>query len=78
MKLTDIKFFQILYHQNPTLCSNCGSPIEYKNRHGKYCSKKCAAEINNKLSPKRKKDFVDHVQLEKKNKIKIKNNQDQN
>lgn len=66
LRLTDIKFFQILYYQNPTICNNCGNPIEYKNRHGKYCTKTCAAKINNKIKPKRKKGLVDNYQLKKK------------
>lgn len=65
LRLTDIKFFQILYYQNPKLCSNCGNVIEYQNRHGKYCSKKCSAVSTNSRLPRRKKGGIDKYQRNK-------------
>lgn len=49
----DIKFNQILYYENPQNCKTCQKTLIYKQRHNLYCSKSCAAQINNVLSPKR-------------------------
>ena len=43
------------YEKNPKHCLNCGKEIDFEHRYNKYCSKSCAAEVNNKLYPKRKK-----------------------
>lgn len=43
------------YEENPKYCENCGKKIDFEHRNNKYCCKSCAAEVNNKLYPKRKK-----------------------
>ena len=39
------------YNTNPTLCTNCGKPLNYKQHKqgNKFCSKNCATSHNNKL-----------------------------
>ena len=37
-----------LYLLNPNTCSNCGSPLEYKNRKNTYCSRSCSASQGNR------------------------------
>lgn len=46
------------YEKNPKHCLNCGKEIDFEHRYNKYCSKSCAAEVNNKLYPKKKKGNV--------------------
>ena len=36
------------YEENPKLCPNCSTPIEYLNRKLHYCSKQCRKEHNRK------------------------------
>lgn len=42
------------YNNNPKRCELCNKKIDYKNRINKFCSRSCAAKLNNKNSPKRK------------------------
>lgn len=35
------------YEKNPKHCASCGKEIDYEHRHNIYCSKSCAAHINN-------------------------------
>lgn len=37
-----------LYNENPTLCKECGTPLEYEKRLNKFCCTSCAAKFNNK------------------------------
>lgn len=37
-------------------CSNCGTPFLADRKSAKYCSRSCAAKVNNKAYPKRKSD----------------------
>ncbi|MNS78724.1 hypothetical protein D3C72_1123500 [compost metagenome] len=41
------------YLQSPAHCSNCKSSLSYEKRKAKYCSRSCAAQVNNQVSPKR-------------------------
>lgn len=43
------------YNFNPTLCKSCGISLDYSKRNNKFCSKTCAARLNNVLSPKRQR-----------------------
>jgi len=59
------------YNKNPKLCECCNTVIIYENRENKFCSKSCAAKINNTLFPKRmtcKK--IDHSESIEQKKIK--------
>lgn len=49
----NIPFNEIIYNETPKKCNNCETPIAYKKRCNKFCSKSCAAQINNVISPKR-------------------------
>lgn len=49
------KFNKTDYELNPKLCENCGNPIPWSNRNGKYCSSSCAASITNVGNHKNKK-----------------------
>lgn len=42
------------YEKNPNLCSACSSPLPYKKRNYKFCSRSCSSSVNNVLHPKRK------------------------
>ena len=37
------------YSNNPKLCKECSTPIEYKFRYNVFCCKSCSASYNNKL-----------------------------
>ena len=41
------------YNATPKLCKGCGTPISYDKRSNDYCTRSCAAMINNMLFPKR-------------------------
>ena len=41
------------YALNPTLCRGCSRSLSFPNRNNKYCSKSCAASINNSITPKK-------------------------
>lgn len=43
------------YETNPVTCLNCTTPLPYEQRRNKFCSKSCAATVNNKSVPKRQK-----------------------
>jgi hypothetical protein len=43
----------VFYDSNPKCCEHCSSALTYKQRKSKYCSRSCAATINNSKSPKR-------------------------
>lgn len=36
------------YELNPKICKNCKCPLSYQKRHNKFCSRSCAATINNR------------------------------
>lgn len=36
-----------IYLQDPKLCFQCSTPIEYKKKNNKFCSHNCAAQYNN-------------------------------
>lgn len=42
------------YKINPSLCLFCKIELEYSKKNNKYCTKSCAAKLNNKKFPKRK------------------------
>lgn len=45
----DKKYKRILeYNNNPNLCNNCFSVLDYDNRNKKFCSSSCSATFNNK------------------------------
>lgn len=50
---------QAEYLKNPSLCKLCKGPIQYQNRHGKYCNNSCAATVNNTIKPKRTRFKLD-------------------
>lgn len=35
------------YQKNPKLCKQCGTPLHYESRRNQFCSKSCAAILNN-------------------------------
>lgn len=37
------------YNENPSICKNCGNPLDYNHRHNKFCCCSCATSYNNKL-----------------------------
>ena len=45
------------YNDNPKLCSYCGKPLPYKQRHNKFCNNSCSASYSNtrraRKSPKK-------------------------
>lgn len=41
------------YVINPTLCHNCTTPLPYKKKTNKFCSKSCSASFNNHNRPPR-------------------------
>ncbi len=41
------------YLRSPHQCSNCKENLPYDKRKAKFCSRSCAAQINNTVSPKR-------------------------
>jgi len=43
-----------IYSSSPTLCSTCQQPLIYKKRSDKYCSKSCAAKLNNTIRHREK------------------------
>ena len=52
------------YYLNPKICLNCGEIIRVRDvehpaetRKKKFCSQSCSATYNNRISPKREKDF---------------------
>ena len=44
------------YDKNPKYCPSCGKKIDFEHRNNTYCSKSCAAHINNSKFPKRVKE----------------------
>jgi hypothetical protein len=44
-----------IYLKSPVLCATCGTILPYNKRHGKYCTKSCAAKTNNVKFPKKNK-----------------------
>jgi len=54
----DIPFYEIIYNSAPRKCDNCKNILNYNQRHNKFCSKSCAAQVNNKKAPKRIKGKV--------------------
>ena len=59
------------YYLNPKICLNCGEIIRVRDvehpaetRKKKFCSQSCSATYNNRISPKREKDFNISVQPE--------------
>lgn len=48
-----INIREYLYNKNPGNCHNCQNILVFSQRNNKYCSKNCAAIVNNHLSPKR-------------------------
>lgn len=51
--LNNLNFKEYIYNHNPKKCKQCNNPLKYIQKNNKYCSKSCAAKINNKLTPKR-------------------------
>lgn len=51
--LKNLNFKEYIYNFNPKLCEQCEIPLLYSKKNNKYCSKSCAAKINNKLFPKK-------------------------
>ena len=54
------------YEANPIPCHNCEEPISYEGYRSaagdpKFCSKSCAATVNNKIFPKRIKEHSGHT-----------------
>lgn len=43
---------QVEYNNNPKCCLNCGKPLDWDHRNGKFCNSSCAASYNNKLREK--------------------------
>ncbi len=41
------------YNLAPNFCSHCKESLSYDIRKNKYCSRSCAAKVNNVVSPKR-------------------------
>ena len=37
-----------IYNLNPNFCKCCNKPLEYSQRHNKFCDKSCAATYNNR------------------------------
>ena len=54
----DLKFKEFIYNNKPKHCTCCSEPLNYNQRSNDYCSKSCAAKVNNKKSPKRIKGVV--------------------
>ena len=44
------------YEKCPKLCAACGKEIDYEHRYNTFCSKSCAAHVNNSKNPKRVKE----------------------
>lgn len=44
------------YEKKPMFCKTCGKKLEFEQRYNTFCSKSCAAKINNQKFPKRKKE----------------------
>jgi len=36
------------YNNTPTVCTNCGSTLDYKHRHNKFCNPSCSASYTNR------------------------------
>lgn len=52
-----INIREYLYNQNPGNCKQCQSILTFLQRNNKYCSKSCAAIVNNHISPKRRSKY---------------------
>ena len=50
-----------LYNKNPKLCKNCGGKLAYTKRYSTFCSKSCAATLNNRKFPKRTKTSTGNI-----------------
>lgn len=61
------------YNTNPTLCTNCGKPLNYKQHKqgNKFCSKNCSASYNNKL----RKPYSDETKQKTSISLKLYNSQ---
>jgi hypothetical protein len=41
------------YNRDPNICFNCKTSLTYEKQKAKFCSRSCAARVNNVVSPKR-------------------------
>lgn len=52
------RLLRLEYDNNPKKCLFCNSSIKYEKRHSKFCNRSCAAILNGKLTPKRKRSSL--------------------
>jgi very-short-patch-repair endonuclease len=49
------------YNLNPKKCLNCNAPLEYENKHNKFCNSSCAATYNNKKRGERSEETKEKI-----------------